>query len=388
LFHAKPVGTDAVLVRANDELYRLRLRTQTKDWSLNLPDAERWNLAGVRGDEVHLRSSNTLRRLDAQTGVVISETPLPRRAGILWREHTVSFQPVAAAKTVTDEESEPDITAGDPEMFSARRLLGLARGEAPAPTATEYAVRFDGATTAETKVAFTEFPRAHVWGDRLVVVGGRNLAVFESIGAPRWQTQLNAELVTVAHGAGALAVATPAGVTLFDGQSGAIRWTQPEVPAEKLTLAPDGSVYAQIHLSANEAKERAKQYRAAQTELGGMAYPVASVRVLLKLDAGDGKIRWGVRHIGEHVLVAGGKLFVADGTERLDLVGANLIQGYYSVRQLNPRTGADVWRYLAKGALVDAQLIGHTPFVVVMTDPPTGRQNPVGTYLLQIIEAR
>jgi hypothetical protein len=84
LFHAKPVGTDAVLVRANDELYRLRLRTQTKDWSLNLPDAERWNLAGVRGDEVHLRSSNTLRRLDAQTGVVISETPLPRRAGILW----------------------------------------------------------------------------------------------------------------------------------------------------------------------------------------------------------------------------------------------------------------------------------------------------------------
>lgn len=388
-FHAEPVGSDAALVRANEELYRLRLRTQTRDWSLNLPQDERWNVIGVRGDEVHLRSPTTLRRLDAQTGVTLSETPLPRRAGVLWRETVVSVQSAAAPKVAEDEESEPEITAGDPEMFSARRLLALAKGEAPAPPATEYSVRFDGATTAETKVAFTEFPRAFVKGDRLVVVGGRHLAVFDRIGAPRWQTQLNAEIVTFTHGAGRLAVATEQAVSLFDENTGELRWRQPNLAAKKLKIGPDGSVYAHIRLTADQAKEREKEYRPAKVALGGMTIPFASVPVLLKLDARDGNIRWGVRHIGEHVLFGGEKLFVADATEQLNLLApSGLFQGYYSVRQLNPRTGADLWCYVAKGALVDAQLIGETPLIIAMTDPPTGRHKPVGTYLLQLIEAK
>ncbi len=388
-FHTEPVSADAVLVRANDELYRVRVSAQTKDWSLNLPDDERWSVVGVRGDQVHIRSLVALQRLDAQTGVKVSETPLPAHADVLWNDHAVRVHSGATAAADADNDAEPEITAGDPEMFSARRLLGLAKGEAPAPTATEYTVRFDGATTAETKLAFTDFPRAQVWGDRLILTGGRDLAVFDSIGTPRWQKQLAAEIVTVAHGAGALAVATENTVTLFDRDTGDLRWTHPDIEAENLTIAPDGSVYAHIFLTADQAKEHEKAYRPAKVALGGMTIPFASVPVLLKLEARDGNIRWGVRNIGEHVLVAGSKLFVADSTEQLNLLAATgLFQGYYSVRQLNPRTGADVWRYIAKGALVNAHILGDTPFIVAMTDPPTGRQNPVGTYLLQIVEGR
>lgn len=386
-FFAQPLDADTVLVRANNELFRLRLRTQTKLWSVTLPEDESGSVVSVHGSEIQIRYRDRVQSLDAQTGTPLREATRPPQSQHEWNQHTITIRP-AALKPQTESQEEPELTAGDPEQFSARRLFNLAGGEQPSAPPREFQVRFSGATPAELTLAFSEWPTVFPFEKSLVLVGGRHLAVFDRIGEPRWQHQLDAEFVTLTVNDNALAVATLQSVTLLDLHTGQQRWRATDLQTENLTLAPDGSVYAFVVLSSEQAKAHEKQFRAAPVAPRGLGITVRdAVPALLKLDARDGSIRWGVRNIGQYVLVTDDSLFVADDTDRVNLLApAGIIETYYSIRQLNPRTGADLWHIIDKGSLADAHLLGRSPLLVVLPHPPAGRINPTGSYRLQLVE--
>ncbi len=404
-FHAELAGPDAVIVRANDELYRLKLSTQAKEWTVNLQPFEpeqnaegftyrdRLEYLGIRGDEVWLRSREKLLAFDAASGVKKWEAAVTSHSETLWGDRFVEVNLAPAPKKIAEPETEPEITAGDAEQFSARRLLGLAKGESPAPKSYDYLVTFQdartGAAAGNAKVAFPQHPTEQVLGDFLVLTGGRNLAVFRTGTQPLWQTQLGAAIVHVAQGADVVAVATEKGVTVFAAESGQQRWARDDLAAHRVAIGPDGTVYAQVYISPDDAKKAEDKYRFAKVALAGMSSPLAQVPVLLKLDAKDGQTRWGVRNIGTHVLFTGSKVLVADATEQMNLLAASgPFQGYYSVRQINPRNGDDVWSYVAKGLLYEAHTADEKPFLIAAEDLPSGRKNPVGTYLLQVVEGK
>ena len=392
-FRAEIAGPNVVIVQANAELFRLNLTTQQKEWSRDLAALDDPSRFVTLHDGNALVQSRSQRlAFDAQTGQ--QQWTAPTQPGTLWGAHLVTIQRVATkSPTPAHEDDDDEITAGDPEQFTARQLLGLARGESSSQPPAEFVIRFqpvrDGATPQEVKLTLAGNPSTFIVGDQLAVAGGRQLALFDSAAQLVRQITLPADILQVVRGGNTLAVATDSGVVALDAQTGRERWARTDLAATQIAAGPDDAVYVQFTLAPAEAKQKAGTYRNATVTTGGSGSLLSQVSVLLKLDARDGQTRWGVRNIGEHILFAGNKVFVADATEQVDLLAsAGLFQGYYSVRQLNPRNGADVWSYVAKGILFDARIMAESPFLITATDPPTGRRNPTCVYELQTITGK
>lgn len=387
-FFVHPLDADSILIRANNQLYRFRPHTQRKDWTVTLPDEESGSIITVQGSQIQIHSVDHVRWLDAHTGALQREAQAPPQACAVWNQHVLSIHSTALAATDSTND-KANQTADNPGTILVHQLLRFMQEVIPSPTPREYLVRFEGDSVMETKLPFTEFPRVFTFPTCLVLAGGRHLAVFDQVGEPRWQTTFEEPIITLACYADHLAVATETNVMLMELATGTARGRVTGLQAESLAVAPDGSVYASVLLTPDEVKAHEKQYRAARVAPLRLTRSGEAKPALLKLDARAGTIVWGVLNIGNHVLITDDALFVADATERVDLLApSGLTQCYYSIRQLDPRTGADLWYIVDKGILVDAHLLGNNPLLVVLPNPPSGGKNPVGTYRLQLVKAR
>jgi hypothetical protein len=79
---------------------------------------------------------------------------------------------------------------------------------------------------------------------------------------------------------------------------------------------------------------------------------------------------------------------VFDSVTKTDLLSSQLFVSSYSIRELSPRDGSDVWQLLKKGNLYFQAVLGGKIVAVTSDDAPTGGSNPSCGYQLDLIETK
>jgi outer membrane protein assembly factor BamB len=268
----------------------------------------------------------------------------------------------------------------------------------------------DGSMTGQKQLNLPGRPELAKIGDRLCLVAGNQLLLFESGVEPTLTVTLpdqpealsvmqddsdeeegrSYQRVFLLLGGDSMAMKTSKGVVALDAKTGQQKWVRSDVNAESLAVGPDGSVYATVGIPKAEAnKGAAQKYRIAAVADGGFNMPDEAVTTLLKLDAKTGKTLWGVKNIGRRVMFAGREMYVVDTLSKVHLFsGSDMFAGHLSVRSISPRNGKDDWTYLAKAQLYRMQLIDRKLFLVVAEESPAGRMNPTCNYQLRILEKK
>ncbi|MCG3148036.1 MAG: hypothetical protein PCFJNLEI_01478 [Verrucomicrobiae bacterium] len=428
-FRFLPAGPGQVLVQDNDELSLIRIPGLVKTWAVPLtqwrsPDDEApLNLKQVQDDVIVLHSHRQVVALAKPTGQLQWQKSAPNQfrddtivhpAGIWAAGANLSLVTGEPTYTITNaararsaiaggrlalltvaahdrEETDDDLTAGSIHNIDVKGILAQAQGKKRRPRESRRPHQLqifsvtDGRLLGEKTIRVPYDVKLQPVGHALAVVSDTELQLYREQAEPVWTVALPAEPEHIDVHAGLLLVATESGVVAFDAQTGVARWRRPGLRATAARIGPDGAVYVTVTMKKDEVKAgEAANFRVAGVKVG-VSGATTAYRVLLRLDPQSGQTLWGVRNIGDEVLFDGDQLFVVDRVHDMNLLADQIMVGSYSVRQLAPRTGEDLWEFLKAGDLYHCTVVDGHVVAVTSSDPPTGRSNPTCPYELVVI---
>jgi outer membrane protein assembly factor BamB len=320
---------------------------------------------------------------------------------------------VEAPKTNAQDESEAELTASGLDVGAFRGAMfakiqgAMASGsmdidstaaddESPPPGPTRnYVLQVhavaSGSTEGQSTVALAGTPHFEPLARHVCVVAGREVLAFADGPEPSWRATIPGVPLFLAEGGDVVAAATKDRIIALDANSGKLRWSRGGIRPQRLSVGPDGAVYAMLSYSRDEfAGSEAKTFRIEEISIGGTTDPRAPVVVLVRLDPKTGKTAWGVRNIGQELVFGRDAIFVFDYTVELRLLSnTGLNVGYHSIHCVSPKNGKELWTYLKAGDMHDHTIKDGKAFLVVTEGTPLGTPaRPQYNYRLCMVERK
>ncbi len=442
-----PMANDATLARISDDITSLQLATQARNWKpIPLLSLERQRTISKEDDDISfyryrraslewklthdryavLASSRQIVVLDGQTGKVVWELFkndvtlggfLSHRDGLLcsWQlgnvNRIVNFRWDTGAEAWSHSDpncSTPQMILGDAYVFAIYPVKPPAAtptrtesdeeqqeppATAPVPTTTHIARLLalnDGRVLAEQGINLTGNITLKRAGRLILVNAGTDLFIFDGTAIPAFKLTIKDTFRAAAVNESVLAVSVGSELLAYHPKTGQPLWSRQDIPTVKLVEAPNNILYALLESHTNTlASTELTKYRAAKISLEGRASPV-HVRGIAKLDGATGKTLWGVRNIGQEIILHGDQLFSFDTfswRETESIYSAHI--GEYGIRRLSPKSGKEIWTYMQKGFIWQQFLRDDGSFLLLTSaEFPPDRPDPSIAYNISHFAAK
>jgi hypothetical protein len=383
--HLNHAQGDVVLVNSDQQLLALDKRTGTLKWKTLGGRSDPGGLI-VHPDGVWRSSTNF---------ALATGEPISTFSNFAFGQTTIAggrLAQLSARNRNLPEVDEPaELTAGSIHNVDIKSIVSQAQGKKikPQERVMEHRLQIisltDGRLLVEKILTVPYGTRLLPAGDNIAVVTATAIQIFRDQPEPIWTANLPGAPEHLAAGGDLLLVLTAEGVLAFDAKSGAEKWKRTDLNGTHARTGPDGGVYVTVAMSKAQFNSgAAEKFRMADVRRG-LIGPPSRYRALLRLDPQTGQTRWGVRNIGEELLFDGDKLFVIDRVHDMNLLANQIMVGSYSVRQISPKSGKDVWMFLKAGDLYHCTTVHGVVVAVTAADPPSGRTNPSCPYELVVI---